>query len=305
MVAMMTKDKTKIIIYVAVTLFLWGTMPSLSKLLFADLPEMEMLLICSGIATAFLLIVNIFTGKIIALKTYRIKDYLVLLMLGGLGICLYTLFYNYGIDHLSSQEACIINYMWPAMIILFSAPILKEKITVRKVAAIILSFLGIVVIVTRLNFKSLEIASVSGVIACLLAAVAYGIFSNLNKKYQYDQTLAMMVYYGETTVVAAVLFALSKERVAISGSINLFCILWIGIGGYALGYLLWNVALTSGNTAKVANTAYLCPFINIVTARVVLKEPLSIYSFIGLGMIILGIVIQNRDGKEHSQSGPK
>ena len=49
----------------------------------------------------------------------------------------YSGLYYYGLSRLTSQEACILNYLWPMMIVLFSALLLGEKVTVRTAAALL------------------------------------------------------------------------------------------------------------------------------------------------------------------------
>ena len=62
-------------------------------------------------------------------------------------------FYNYflllGTARLKAQTAFVINELWPALIILLSCWILKEKMNLGKAAAVIFSFLGILVVTTE------------------------------------------------------------------------------------------------------------------------------------------------------------
>ena len=92
-----------------------------------------------------LLIINIINGAIKEMKRYRLKDYLKMSGLGFLGLFMYSALYYYGIAVLSSQEACILNYLWPMMIVLFACLLLRETLTVKKAIAMVMSFAGIMV----------------------------------------------------------------------------------------------------------------------------------------------------------------
>jgi drug/metabolite transporter (DMT)-like permease len=69
-------------------------------------------------------------------------------------------------------------------------------------------------------------------------------------------------------------------------------LLYNGIFVNAIGYTCWMLALEYGKTAVISNLAYLTPFISLVMAGIVLKEPVSGSSIAGLLLIIGGIVIQ-------------
>ena len=106
--------------YVAVPILFWGTLATINKLLLKSLDAMFVLAISSIVAFIFLFSYNLFTGKLKKMKTYNLADFIRMVVLGILGFFCYNLFYLFGIDVLPAQEAMILNYMWPAMIIIFS-----------------------------------------------------------------------------------------------------------------------------------------------------------------------------------------
>lgn len=288
----------KYYVYAMLAVVLWATISPFSKLMLYEISEIELLFLTMSIATGTLFILNLLTKKLHILKTYRLKDYLILLGFGALGIYLYTLTYNMGIARLKASEACIINYLWPMMIVIFSVPILHEKMTLRKLVACMISFLGIVVIVTKLDFSNLEFDSMSGIICCLIAAVSYGLFSVLNKKVEYDQCVAMMLFYFCAAVLSGFQFLLSgQEYIPLMSMKNHLLIAWIGMMPNALGYLFWNIAIVKGDTSKISNLAYISPFLALLFSALVLKEEISAYAIIGLLMIIGGIFLQLKENE--------
>ncbi len=72
---------------------------------------------------------------------------------------------------------------------------------------------------------------------------------------------------------------------------------WIGIFTSAIAFTSWAVALAKGNTAKISNLAYITPFLSLIWTAIILKETISVFSVIGLALIILGILIQNKTKK--------
>lgn len=279
-------------IFALTAVLIWSTTASLVKLLLSGIPNMEAMAISCGLSTLFLFAVNLITGKIKLMKSYSLKDYAIMAGLGFLGLFVYTVLYYFGIDNLTAQEACVLNYLWPIMLVVFSCIILKEKLTGMKAVAMICSFGGIVI----LSLGGGEIPqgnAILGILSCIGCATCYGLFCVLNKKYDHDQAIAMMIMWGVTGMCSAILGPITEEWVSISWA-ELGGLSWLGIAINAIGYLVWAMALAgSDNTAKIANLAYLTPFLSIIVSAVFLKESLKLNALVALVLIIGGILMQN------------
>ena len=278
-------------LYAILTVFIWGTMATVGKILVSNIPSLEALCIGSAFAFLFLLIVNIKNGIIKELGKYRVKDYAIMAGLGFIGLFLYSGLYYYGLTQLSSQEACIVNYLWPMMLVLFSTIILKEKLTVVKSVAMISSFIGVVILSVG-SGSSGNGNVMLGIGSCVVAAACYGLFSALNKKANYDQNIAMMVMWLIVAVCSAV-FGLAIEDWKPVVGVQWLGMLWMGVVVNAIAYLIWALALNADkNSARIANLAYLTPFLSLIISAVVLKEQIQGRALIAFVFIIGGIPLQ-------------
>lgn len=278
-------------LYAILTVFIWGTMATVGKILVSNIPSLEALCIGSAFAFLFLLIVNIKNSTIKELGKYRVKDYAIMAGLGFIGLFLYSGLYYYGLTQLSSQEACIVNYLWPMMLVLFSTIILKEKLTVVKSVAMISSFIGVVILSVG-SGSSGNGNVMLGIGSCVIAAACYGLFSVLNKKANYDQNIAMMVMWLVVAVCSAV-FGLAIEEWKPVVGVQWLGMLWMGVVVNAIAYLIWALALNADkNSARIANLAYLTPFLSLIISAVVLKEQIQGRALIAFVFIIGGILLQ-------------
>lgn len=279
-------------IYAVVTVLIWSTMAATVKKMLYDIPNLEALSISSIFAFLFLLIINLINGAVKEMRKYSVKDYGVMSGLGFIGLFLYSALYYYGLAKLTSQEACILNYLWPIMLVIFSCIILKEKLTFTKGIAMLCSFVGIIILSSgKASFSTGN--TTFGIISCIIAAACYGLFSVLNKKKDYNQNISMMVIWLVVAVCAMISGLLTENWVPIKG-VQWLGILWIGIATDAVAYLLWALALKGvENTAKIANLAYLTPFLSLVVSAVFLKEKVQLRALIALLFIIGGILLQN------------
>lgn len=279
-------------LYAISTILIWATMAASVKKMLFDIPNLEALSISSFLGFLFLLIWNIKTGMIKEIKSYSMKDYGIISGLGIIGLFLYSALYYYGLAQLSSQEACILNYLWPIMLVIFSCIILKEKMTPVKLLAMLCSFVGIIILSSG-GGNLADGNKIMGIISCIVAAACYGLFSVLNKKADYDQRLSMMVIWLVVGVCALVMGLLTETWVPIRG-VQWIGMIWLGVVIDAVAYLLWALALKgSENTAVIANMAYLTPFLSLIISAIFLKEKIEARAVIALVFIVGGILLQN------------
>lgn len=217
---------------------------------------------------------------------------------------MYSALYYYGIAVLSSQEACILNYLWPMMIVLFACLLLRETLTVKKAIAMVMSFAGIVVLTLGSGGGSSG-NRLFGIIACVAAAVCYGLFSVLNKKHSLNQSVTMMWIWLTVAVCSAVSGLIFEAWQPITGW-QWAGVAWLGIVVNAVAYLLWALALKGArDSAKIANLAYLVPFLSIVLSALILKEQIACTAAIALVLIIGGILLQSIQIKKRSKNGQR
>jgi drug/metabolite transporter (DMT)-like permease len=282
----------KAYIFAFIATLLWGSTASVIKLLLKDLNSIQILMFASFFASIGLFLIVIFQNKFSIIKNYKMKDYFRFACMGFIGVFLYYLFLYIALDYLKAQEAFIINYLWPIMIVLFAIPILGEKFNFRKIIAVILSFIGVVIIVTHGDLQQLSFDKPIGVIFAIIGAVCYGLFSVLGKKHNDDRTVSMMFYYVFSFFYSVIAIYLFSFFPSISG-IQIVGLLWIGFFTSGGAFLLWFLALKNGDTTKISNIAFITPFVSLVYIYFLLDEKISVYSIIGLLFIIFGIFVQN------------
>ncbi|MBQ2613893.1 MAG: DMT family transporter [Clostridia bacterium] len=283
-------------IYASISILCWSTVAVVTKILLGSLNSFQILWASSFFAGLFLLIVNIANGNILKLKKFKPKDYILAPLIALPGTFLYYVFYYNGADRMLASQAFIINYLWPMMSVIFACILLKERFTPRKIVAIILSFLG-VAIVTGGELATFHLETVFGACLCILCAVSYGVFTALNQKIHYEKFLSMMLGYFATFLLTTII-NLCNNHLFIPDFTHTLGFLWNGMFTMALANTLWVIALQSGETAKISNLAYITPFLALVWTSLILKEPFSIFSLLGLTVIVLGILLQLKDKKQ-------
>lgn len=281
--------------FAAISVLCWSTVATIVKLLLGELTSMQVLCLSSLFAFSFLLIFNLATGNIKKLRAYRPRDYLLTVLIGLPGTFLYYVFYYSGTARLPASEAFIINYLWPIMSVIFAILLLRERVTARKLVAILLSFLGVVIAMAR-DLLRFDTDAMLGALFCVLGAISYGVFTALNQKTHYDKRISMMFFYFVTFLLTLTI-TLSSGGFPSLRPIQIAGFAFNGIFTMAIANTMWMLALEGAhNTARVSNLAYLTPFLSLLWTTLFLKEEFHILSLVGLSVIVGGILIQNYKG---------
>ncbi|MCL2437284.1 MAG: DMT family transporter, partial [Clostridiales bacterium] len=244
------------------------------------------------LAFVFLALVNWKQGKLSQLKSYRLKDFVIMAAMGSLGVLAYNMLNMYAYRYATGMEAAALSFTWPIWIAIFSVIILREKMTSRKAIVMLISFFGMLLVVTRGNFSEFANANLFGISLALLCGFSYGLFGVLTKKVTYDKSVAMMMYFAWAAIVAfAYLFAFDDiPQFALTAS------LWIllrGIGQLGIAYTLWTMALM-GDTVKIATLSLITPFLQLLMLVIFTGEVLGIIPVVGLVFIVGGAFLGSR-----------
>lgn len=243
-------------------------------------------------ALLLFLLLLIFTGKIKDTFRFSIKQYLYSAILGFFNPFFYYLILFKAYSNLPAQVAQPINMIWPLALVILSIPILKQKIGLKSIFALLISFGGVVLISSQGGGAGFSREQIPGILLCLGSAFVWAIFWLLNVKDKRDdiQKLFLNFLFG---LIYIVIFFLFTGTSFPEGKKAWFWAIYAGIFEMGLSFIFWLKALRlSDTTDKISNLIYVSPFISLIFIHYLLKEPLYSTTFYGLVLIILGILLQ-------------
>ncbi len=279
-------------IYAIISILFWSTVASAFKISLKYLDFLQLLFFASIISILALFVILLVQNKLNLLKNYSKQDYLHSALLGFLNPFLYyvVLFRAYSI--LPAQEAITLNYTWPIMLILLSIPILKQKIKLTSILAIIISFIGVIIISTKGNILSLKFSNFKGALLPLGSAVIWALFwiYNIKDKRDIVTKLFLNFVFGFVFILIAILLFSKMIIPEISGLLGAT---YVGLFEMGITFIIWLKALKlSKTTAQVSNFIYLTPFFSLLIISIVVGEKILFSTIIGLVFIVTGIIIQ-------------
>ncbi len=279
-------------ILVIISILIWAGTPVVSKKLLETINNYQILFYASGIASLALFVVVVIQGKLSLIKKYRIIDYWRFFLLGFLGVyCNYYLLYTSFSRVVTTQETYIVYYTWPIWVVVMAFVILRERFAFKNLIAILLGFIGVVVVVSRNGRFTLLYEDILSYLMAVGAAVCYSLFSVLSKKFDYDRTTSMFFAYIFSFILISVT-TMVVSYIPFVGVGELVGLMWLGVFTYSIAFISWLLALKNGATEKVSNLIFFTPFVSLIYISFFLGEKITIFSVVGLCLIVVGIILQ-------------
>lgn len=285
-------NQRKAYLYAIAVILIWSTVASAFKISLRYLDFIQLLFFASSVSLFVLFIVLVSQGKLMLLRTYSKKDYLLSGLLGFLNPCLYyaVLFKAYSL--LPAQEAQPLNQTWAIVLALLAIIVLRQRITLKNIIALVISFVGVVIISTHGHVFSLKFSNVTGAILAVASAFIWALFWLYNLKDRRDVVAKLFLnfLFGTLFIIIIVLVTKVSLKPTLAGFAGAA---YVGIFEMGITFVLWfNALRLSKTTAQVSNMIYLVPFLSLVIIHFAIGEKILTSTIIGLIFIIAGILLQ-------------
>lgn len=230
----------------------------------------------------------------------KIGDLSYLALLGFLGITFHQWLQSTGLQTAQATTTAWIVATTPIFIALLGWLALKEGLRGLQIAGILLAAVGVLMVVTRGDLDALSGGSFGtpGDFLVMISALNWAVFSILSRRglHKYPATLMMFYVMGFgwlfTTLLLLAGPGLSEiSRLSLSGWMG---VLFLGVFCSGLAYIFWYDALRVLPVAQAGAFVYLEPFVTLVIAALVLGEAITLISFLGGLVILLGVWMVQR-----------
>ena len=222
-----------------------------------------------------------------------------------LGFSLFFFMYAFGISQTSPIDASIILTLPPIVVLVLSAIFFKEKITKLKVAGILTSLAGALLIILLQTTHSGK-GDMLGNIYVLITSLLYGSYlifiRPYSKKYQPITLLKWLFLFGFIAILPFSLKDFFSTQLVQNPEVTPICVaLYIGIFPTCISYILLPVAMKSLSSTLVSSYNYAIPFIATTIAIAMHQATLRWDEPIALTLVILGVVLIDQDGPQKNE----
>lgn len=220
------------------------------------------------------------------------KQFKELFVIGGIVYFFTTFFYFNAIKFIPISLHVIIFYTYPLMVNIFSILFLNEICTKKQVFSLIISFLGIVMIVTMPD-KNIKIFGLVLSLGAAMSNCAYVLMIG-KKSISSLNSIVIAAYTNFFSAISFFVYSFFKGEV----NFNLNYRVWIGIliiGLFSTAIAI--IALSEGikliGPSKASIICTFEPVEGVILSMIFLGETLSLIQILGVIFVILGIIIIN------------
>jgi drug/metabolite transporter (DMT)-like permease len=224
-----------------------------------------------------------------------------LLLLAFTGVALFQSLVYLGLRTTTAVNGLLINSSLPLFILLCSWVIERERATARQVAGMVLSFAGILVIVSHghlSNLLALELRP--GDAWILLAMPVWGIYSVLLKRRPPElgaiPFLFVLAVLGLLMLAAAMALEVPPPSLHAPTLPQAAGILYMGIAASVVAFICWNKGVSVVGANIAGFTIHLLPAFGTVLAILFLGESFGLHHAAGIATILAGVVLATRRG---------
>ena len=269
----------------------------------AELKPLELLWFGAIVSFAFFALASLVSGRWPIFIHLTARDWLRLGALGLLNPFLYYLILFEAYDRLPAQIAQPLNYTWAITLGLLAIPVLGQRMTWRMFVGMLISYAGVLVLLSQGRIDGLSNIDGLGVALALGSTLVWATYWLATVRISDDPLVLMTVSFAAGAIAIGVacefaygLPSLSWRRLGFGT--------WVGLIEMGVTYLLWQQALRrTAHAGRIAQLIFLSPFVSLVLIDHVLGEHVHATSFIGLAAIVAGLLVAGRPSSVTSPAG--
>ena len=271
---------------------IWGFF-SLALKPLTDYPSLDILFFRVFIATAFLLVINLFFRKSVVIEAKKRfkelskkkqKSAIVMTIVGGFLLVLNWFLFIYAVNHVSLQSASFAYIICPILTTVLAFILLKERIDVWQWIAVGLCVISCLIL-SYGNFKDL--------IYSVIIALSFGLYLvSQRKNSDFDKFLILTI---QMVISSAILLPFYPSYGgAVPTEFLFYSLLLIIVVVFTIIPLFLNLyALKGLNSSTVGILMYTNPLIHFFLAIFYFKESVSVAQIVSYSLILISIVVFN------------
>ncbi|MBP1613378.1 MAG: family transporter [Bacteroidetes bacterium] len=288
------KQENKAIVCAGVAVLSWSTVASAFKIALSHLTSFELLLIASCTALLIFTCTLFLQKKWSLVRSLSRKQWGRFVWMGLLNPVLYYLVLFRAYDLLPAQIAQPINYTWPIVLLVLLSLFAGQPIPKKKYIGMFLSLAGVALISFGSGSLGGAPISVIGVLLAVLTSFLWASYWILtNKKNDVDGTVALFAGFLFGTlylVIGACVVGINIHSLP-----GLLSGMYVGAFEIGIPFVCFGYAIRkTSNPALINQMCYLSPFLSLFLIHAVLGEQIVVSTYIGLLLIVSGIVFNAR-----------
>lgn len=288
------KSEQKALIYALLAVAMWSTVATAFKVALQYHSIISLLTGASLVSLLTLTAILIQRRQLKTALTSLPSSWKQRLLLGLINPVFYYLILFEAYRRLPAQVAQPINYTWAITLALLSVPILKQKLSRSSLSGLAVGYGGVIVISMAGRNVTGDL-DMLGLILAIVSTLLWAGYWLLNTRDESEPIIGLFQNFLVATPVLFVIFLLFSKSNTLWHGPAIASVVYVGLFEMGLAFVFWQLALShTQNTARLGTLIFLSPFISLFLIHLVLGEPLQLQTFLGLTLIIAGVIAAQR-----------
>ena len=286
------KTQTKAYCFAILTVLLWSTVSTAFKLALFHASSLQVLsyamLIASAVLFIFILLSKEYT-KIHKFNISSIKN----IIFQTIILYFYHIVLFLGYSGLPVQIALPINYFWTILLAIFGVFFLQQKMSLKEIFWLFFAFSGIILISLGTKHQTSKIELIY-LLYIGLSPILYALYWIFTTKDTLPPITKLFFCFFLCSICGFLNAYIIDETIIIPEK-AIYPIIYIGLFELSIPFILWFYAMQyTDSIAKIATIPLCSPFLSLLWAYLILNEKIHLINIIGLLIIILGTIMQQK-----------
>jgi drug/metabolite transporter (DMT)-like permease len=227
-----------------------------------------------------------------------VKSWKIMSILSILGVSVFNTMLYTALHTTTAINGAMIQTTMPAVIILASLVMFKEKVSRLQISGVAICIIGAFIVILRGRWDTmLGMSFASGDILMIGAVIVYALYSALLRQRPAIHPLSFLIY----TFGLGVIFLLPLYIWELAGSATMtltlqviLSILYVSLFPSIVAYFCWNRGVEVIGANRTGLFINLIPVFASILAILFLGETLQAFHIIGMALILGGMILFNR-----------
>jgi drug/metabolite transporter (DMT)-like permease len=183
-------------------------------------------------------------------------------MVGVGGLFGYHALYFLALRFAPPAEAGLLNYLWPLLIVMFSALLPGERLAAHHVVGALLGLAGTVLLFAGRASGGFASDQVPGLTAAFIAAFVWAGYSVMSRRLKSVPTDAVAGFCLATALLAAAVHGLVEVTVWPDTLAQWLAIVALGFGPVGAAFYAWDIGMKRGDIRVLGAASYATPLLS-------------------------------------------
>jgi drug/metabolite transporter (DMT)-like permease len=229
------------------------------------------------------------------IKALRQKPVVWALGLGGLFG--YHALYFAALRLAPPAEAGLLNYLWPLLIVLFSALLPGEHLKRAHVIGALLGFAGVVVLIAGRGSLDARAEYMPGYLCAFIAAFIWAGYSVLSRRFGEVPTDAVAGFCLVTALLSLACHLAFETTIWPATPVQWVALLALGLGPVGAAFYVWDIGMKRGDIRLLGVASYATPVLSTLLLVLTGYAEPDLTLALSCGLIVLGALVATLTGK--------